>query len=51
MQIMILNTSKVFIHSLSAWSFGFPNILESTLRAVNNVNQVVEFTSDLIFRG
>ena len=35
------NISEMFIHSLSEWCFGFPNVLESTLKAVYDINQVV----------
>ena len=45
----ILNTSVVFMHSLSEWSFGVHYILESTFRAVINVDQITEFTSNPCF--
>ena len=39
----------MFIHSLSQRSFGLPYVLEATFRTVNEVNQIIEFTSNLIF--
>ena len=32
-----MNTSVVFIHTLSNWSFGLSYILEATFSAINNV--------------
>ena len=37
----MLNTSVVFIHSLHDWSFSFSNILEATLIAIDNVNNII----------
>ena len=49
--VFVLNTSEVFMPSLSEWSFGFSNVLETTLRAVNDVNQVAQFAADLVYGG
>ena len=49
MQFFVLNTSIVFIHSLSEWSFGLSYVFEATFRAVNDVNQIASFACDLVF--
>ena len=37
------------IHPLSQWSLGLTNILETTFRRVNNVDQITYFASNFIF--
>ena len=49
MQLFILNTPTVFIHSLFERSFGFSYVLETTFRAVNDINQIAKFACDLMF--
>ena len=45
-----MNTPEVFIHSLSQWSFGLSYILETTFGTVDEIDQITQFTCNLIFR-
>ena len=49
MKSLVLNTSEMFIHSLSQWSLVFTNVVEATLRAIDKINQITDFTSNLTF--
>ena len=45
-----MNTPEVFIHSLSQWSFGLSYILETTFGTIDEIDQITQFTCNLIFR-